>query len=289
MPCEATFNNSSSGMLLHRKNDSRDASSRSLTVVDAARRHARRIGLRPEQELGTRQNQPQRVFDARFKASALIAPRLIETQQRFHVAVGHRPPVCPPRQRGQNLLRARHFVGRIGGRTNKYPPPAGGVARPGGFEWPRHLHVIDQRDAVHVLQIQIARERLQRLVRFRRIAPQERHRDIVRPRLHMHLGPQPGIQRVARQRQIGIHQLEVFFAAHRRDKHALAIDTDLKLMRKLHAGQVADDIPQQEDVELVVGVQREIVMDQDSAARPQRQPLDVLRPAPYPAARGNYC
>ncbi len=47
-------------------------------------------------------------------------------------------------------------------------------------------------------------------------------------------------------------------------------------MGKLHAGQITDDVPQQNYVELVVGVQRKIVMDQNSAARPERQPFDVL-------------
>ena len=92
----------------------------------------------------------------------------------------------------------------------------------------------------------------------------------------MHLGLQPRIQRVARQRQIGIHQFEIFFSTHRREKHPLAIDADFELMRKLHARQIADDVPQQDYVELVIGIQRKIVMDQDPAASAQRQPFDVF-------------
>ncbi len=47
-------------------------------------------------------------------------------------------------------------------------------------------------------------------------------------------------------------------------------------MRKLQARQIPDDVPQQKNIELVLGVQRKIVVDQDSAARAERQPFDVL-------------
>ena len=41
-------------------------------------------------------------------------------------------------------------------------------------------------------------------------------------------------------------------------------------------GHVADDVAAQEDVEVVLGVEREVVLDQQAAACAERQPLDVL-------------
>ena len=51
---------------------------------------------------------------------------------------------------------------------------------------------------------------------------------------------------------------------------------DLELMRELEAGHVADDVAQQEDAELVLGVLREVVPEEQAAARAERQPLDVI-------------
>ena len=64
----------------------------------------------------------------------------------------------------------------------------------------------------------------------------------MRSGLHMYLGLQPRIQRVARQRQVGVDHLQVFLAAHRREKHARPIDADFQLMRKLEARQIPDDV-----------------------------------------------
>ena len=54
-------------MLLHRKNDSRDASSRSLMRYAVLRRDAGRIVLDAEQELRADQDRAQRHLDARVE------------------------------------------------------------------------------------------------------------------------------------------------------------------------------------------------------------------------------
>ncbi len=71
------------------------------------------------------------------------------------------------------IFFAQEFRLRIRRGAYEDPAAAGCVARIRWLDRPGDLHVIDQRDAVHVLQIQVARERLQRLVGLRRIAPQE--------------------------------------------------------------------------------------------------------------------
>ena len=90
-------------MLLHRKNDSRDASSRSLTRVRRPRRRAGRIVLDPEQELGIDEKPLEGPLDAGFEAPvAVFAPaRVVERQQRIDVGVGHRTAVGAARERRQ--------------------------------------------------------------------------------------------------------------------------------------------------------------------------------------------
>ena len=71
------------------------------------------------------------------------------------------------------------------------------------------------------------------------------------------------------------HQV-VFLAADLHQEHALAVDRDLELMRELEPGHVADDVPQQLDAEVVVGVLRKVVPEEQAAARAERQSLDVV-------------
>ena len=47
-------------------------------------------------------------------------------------------------------------------------------------------------------------------------------------------------------------------------------------VRPLEPGHVADDVLQQVDAEVVVAVEREVVADQDAAARAERQAFDVI-------------
>src|SRR5579862_2776441 len=96
--------------------------------MNAAGSHARRIGLGPKQELGTRQDQAQRVLNAGLKIP-LILPGLVEAQQRLHVGVGYGPPVSSPRQSLQNLLGARKVVLGVLRRANENPATAGRVSR----------------------------------------------------------------------------------------------------------------------------------------------------------------
>ena len=70
---------SSSGMLLHRKNDSRDASSRSLTDT-ACRARRRRVALGAEHELRAGEDGAERALDAALEA-AVLAAGVVERQQ----------------------------------------------------------------------------------------------------------------------------------------------------------------------------------------------------------------
>ena len=100
--------------------------------------------------------------------------------------------------------------------------------------------------------------------------------DDVRTGLHRDARAQALVERLFRQRQVRVRQLVVVLAADRRGEHALAVDADLELVRPLEPGHVADDVLQQVDAEVVVGIEREVVVDDDAAARAERQPFDVI-------------
>ena len=106
--------------------------------------------------------------------------------------------------------------------------------------------------------------------------PEERDAHRVRPGLHRHARPQPAVERLLRLREVRVRQLVVFGAADRRHEDTRAVDADLQLVRPLEAGHVADDVLQQDDVEFVGGVEREVVPHEDAAARPERQAFDVI-------------
>ena len=77
-------------------------------------------------------------------------------------------------------------------------------------------------------------------------------------------------------RHVRVGRQVVLLAADLREEHALAVDRDLELVRELEPGHVADDVAQQQDAELVLGVLREVVRKQQAAARAERQPVDVI-------------
>jgi hypothetical protein len=77
-------------------------------------------------------------------------------------------------------------------------------------------------------------------------------------------------------RHVRVRREVVLVAAGVRQEHAFSVDGDLDLVRELETGHVADDISQQEDVEVVLAVLRKIVTDEESATRAQRKSFDVI-------------
>ena len=75
----ATSRSSSSGMLLHRKNESREASSRSLMRYGAAIRHVGRVPFEAEDESRIHQHPGQRLLDAGIEI-AILPAGLVEAE-----------------------------------------------------------------------------------------------------------------------------------------------------------------------------------------------------------------
>ena len=77
---------SSSGMLLHRKNDRREASSRSLMRYFCPGRDAGRLNFFAEHKFGIRQDAAKRHFDALIE-QPVVSALLIEAQQHLSVLI----------------------------------------------------------------------------------------------------------------------------------------------------------------------------------------------------------
>src|SRR5262249_25878271 len=95
------------------------------------------------------------------------------------------------------------------------------------------------------------------------------------PRLHVNSRLQACIERFLCSPQIGVGQLVVVLTTNWGDEHAESIDADFQLMRPLQSGHVADDVLKKPDAEVVLGVEWEVVLDENSAARAERQSLNV--------------
>ena len=139
----ASCSSSSSGMLLHRKNDSREASSRSLT----------RYGVRAASVGGSCSTRKTNL-GSRACAAARAGCRcrrcpccglVVELEQRLEVAVVDRPPVRAPRQRREDAARTRLLVRGRRRLADEDPAAARRVAWRRGVERP--VTVTSRREA----------------------------------------------------------------------------------------------------------------------------------------------
>ena len=87
-----------------------------------------RLAFDAEQELRQRQQRFQGALDARIEV-ALAAAFPVDVEQRLDIALRHGPPVRAPRQRADDLPRARLFVSAARRAADENPPPARRVLR----------------------------------------------------------------------------------------------------------------------------------------------------------------
>ena len=246
-PRRARSSSSSSGMLLQRKKERREASSTSPSgnAFPGATFAGSRSNLK--RNCGSTST---RATARRMPASndARRAPGGVGVEQRAHLRpVGrHGTPIRARGQRVQDLGRARGFVGRRGGRADEEPPAARRVAGPGRVEGARDRDLRDaRRSRVHVVDA----------VGAAAVAPhQRRGRD------------RAGARGDAQARRAASLQ-----------RHARAVDGDIQIVdARARARRPAEARPARlAHLDVVLGVEREGVPDDDAAARAQRQAVDV--------------
>ena len=197
-PRSARSSRRSSGMLLHRKNDSREASSRSLSrYVAAVEPSRRRIAMHAQQEVGIDEHALERELNARVEAAA-VAPAVVEELEqrlarRLASPAGDRR-AARASTGSSSRRRARRPRSRAGRRRSR-----GGSACPSPVPVDRvRTADLDRADArvVHVdlvvRQHPAALQRLRQAFRLPQL-PHERHADDARSRLDRHADLEPGV------------------------------------------------------------------------------------------------
>ncbi len=99
-------------MLLQRKNDSRDASSTSLTGCAAPARTPTAIALDAIEERRAGEDARHTDTDSGVEVAVAVARLLVERHRRFDVGRVDRTTVRASREVGEDLLGARGLVGR---------------------------------------------------------------------------------------------------------------------------------------------------------------------------------
>ena len=118
-------------MLLHRKNDSRDASSRSLRRYGVFGATVGGLALDPEEELRADAGCCERHLDARLEAASLRAGR--DTgERRLQIGVGDRTPIGAARERRDDRLGAALSSAGRRGLADEHAAAARRVARMAG-------------------------------------------------------------------------------------------------------------------------------------------------------------
>ena len=118
-------------MLLQRKNESRDASSRSLMRYGVSGGDAGWILLDAEQELRAHQHRGQRHLDAGVEAS-VRACLPVQLERPLQVGVCDRTPIGPPHERASGSAWRGVFIAGSRGPRYENAAAAGRVTRTAG-------------------------------------------------------------------------------------------------------------------------------------------------------------
>ena len=264
-------------MLLHRKNDSRAASSCSLTRYGAPGAAPVRVPLAPEQEVGAHQHAAEGHLDARVEVAAL-ASQMEETQQHVEVAVVERPPERPASQPPEDLTGAGRFLRtrrRGGGRraADEDGAAAGGVAAAGDVVRPPQLDAADARIEGLVARVLVARHRVVRpahAFQHRRLID-EGHREPVRAGGHAETHLPPVVGRVPVVPPLLVARGIVHGAAHGQGPHQGAVEPHLELVPAGEAAQPSVVGAREVDLDDVLAVHGEGMPHREPTPRPERQ------------------
>ena len=186
------------------------------------------------------------------------------------------PPERPPREGGDDAPGAGPLLGGRGRPAGEDAPAAGRVAGPGRVEGPLDADAVDARDAVHVHRVHRRPQRLQE----QRIAGagllEERDADGARPGLDRHAHLQPLVDGFANAR--GSRAPGPSPQGRRRcsrNTRSPSTVNSRSCGRHQAAGEaVVGAIQLRADD--VLAVEREVLRDQQAAARAERQALDVI-------------
>ena len=115
----------------------------------------------------------------------------------------------------------------------------------------------------------------------------------VRSCLHRHSEGQALVEIRSKRSGVFGHLQKVFTTAGRHQFQADTVHGDFDIVRILHSAHEIERVPPQPDLERVFAIEREIVLNENSASGARRQSLDVLilgeiRPHAIDRCRGRY-
>ena len=136
---------SSSGMLLHKKNDRREASSRSLMRHALPREAIRRLSFLCGKQIRGRRGCVASALSIPVSKFALVAALLIKTHQQLGILIGHRAP--EGRRASVLTISCAHgcFLVDSAGWHTKIFRRLGESGAPAGFERAKDLQLADMR------------------------------------------------------------------------------------------------------------------------------------------------
>ena len=279
-------------MLLQRKNDRRDATSRSFETIDpGGALGLRRSAEDAQQEIRIDQQPLERELNAGVEVSAVFPAVGVELHQRLRVGAGQRPPVGQAREPVEDPRRAVLLLALALRRADEDRAPARRVLRrPRHLERTADLHRPDRR-VVHVDLI--VRQHPSELARLRKPfrlehRPHERRADHARTRGHRQTDQKTRITcdlhelfPLGRAGKSGLAVARITrcggpsrcVAADAESLQQLPVHADVELLRPAHAHDVVLVLPPQPDLDLVLAVDREGVVRGDATPRSKRQVL----------------
>ena len=255
--------------------------------MNLARRSVRRIAFDTEQEFGVNQYSLESRLDS-FLEAPLPAAKLVEVEQRLDVFSRHRPPISATRQRGENLPGALFLVVAVAARraAHKNPASAGCLSRPFGVVGSADRDAAHGRISVRVAIIQsvgIVGDRRQKHTFRVHGFVQEGGPKQARARPCLEADFQVSVRcahvfilrplAVLGPRYISCCRLAIERAAHCEQLDSFPIQPDVELVRLAEAENVIISISLQADSDGVLGIEREVMANRDSATRPEREPF----------------
>ena len=249
MPFAANPISSSSGMLLQRKNDSRDASSRSLRRYVEPGGDVFRRPFNPEEKAWGGQNPLEAASDSTLEI-LLGASGLVEIHHDPDVVLCEWPPIGSGGKRRENLSCAWLLGRAILGKADKYFSTARRLARSSLAIRAADHDKLDRRVPVIVLVGHLEKTGRRRLYEpFGLPEPtHKRDADVMNPGLYGHAHFQAGVGfvhvllelrialRIAHKRQGHRHALG--FAANGESLKPHAVEPNVELVRLAHAHDV---------------------------------------------------
>ena len=215
-------------------------------------------------------------IDAALEAAAVSAALLEERLQLLNVVAGDVTAIGAPRQRGENPLRTRLFLGHRLRPAREDPSPARRVSRSGRLERSGQDHFVDVRAAREVNRVRGAAHVGFETTGVQRVGLlDERDGDRARTSLERHARGEAAVHRVAGRRRVVARRGHLLVAAERRQVHALPVHADLELMRILQPAHRPEVGAEQTDLELVLAIERQVGLDLDAAHRAERQAVDL--------------